>query len=256
MLDRLGCMRSKVLGLVLPFLAGAAIVLAIAAVVYLLAGGSDSTPARTPLPTNGPYPILSDGQYIDSLPHVNGLPSGQNAVPITYGASKTNSILIGTFEDVAETIIPTIGPGSPTPQSDRFRPLPWTTYRIKVKQWIKGGDGSSEITATLIGGTEGQEPRFFTGTFLPQIGRTYLFTLGLDTPDTPGTAKYVGVMAGWSAFEIGDGVIHVLDENNSRRLMGAYDLLPVDQFVALVTDWIAAPPSVTPTPPPSPSASP
>jgi len=255
-LDRLGSMRSKVLGLVVPFLAGASIVAAIATVVYLLTDGGDSTPARTPIPTNGPYPVLADGQYIDSLPHVNGLPSGQNAVPITYGASKTNSILIGTFEEQVETIIPTIGPGSPTPQSNRFRPLPWTTYRIKVEQWIKGGDGSTETTATLIGGTEGEEPRLFTGTFLPQIGRTYLFTLDLDTPDTPGTAKYVGVMAGWSAFEIGDGVIHVLDENNSRRLMGAYALMPLDQFVGLVNSWVIAPPSVTPTPPPSPSASP
>lgn len=249
-------MQSRVLSLLLPFGAGVAVVAAITVAVLLIRDDGDGQPARTPVPTNGPYPLLADGEYIDSLPTISTLPSGFDAVPLTYGASKTNAIAIGQFTEIVETIIPTIGPGTPTPRSDRFRPVPWTTYRVSIQQWLKGGEGATETTYTAIGGVEGVEPRLLTGTFLPQLGRTYLFSMDLDTPELPGTAKYVGVMAGWSAFEVGDGVIHVLNENNSRRLMGSWHLTPVEEFAAQVAEWVVAPPAVTPTPPPSPSASP
>jgi hypothetical protein len=237
----------------LPFLAGATIVGAIAAAVWVIRddGGTEAT--RTPRPTAGPYPLLEDGEYIDSLPSdLDTLGSGLEAVPITYGASITNSIAVMRFEEVVETIFPTIGPGTRTPTDSRFRPVPWTTYRVTVEEWLKGGDGSAETTLTIIGGVELEEPRLLTGTFLPQLGRTYLLTMDLDTAETPGTSTYIAAMAGWSAFEVGeDGAIHVLNEANSRRVMGAWNLTPVGDFIERVREWIVAAPEVTPTPPPS-----
>ncbi len=245
------------LSLLLPALAGAAIVGVFATAWLVIRDDGDDTPSQTPRPTAGPYPILEDGQYIDSLPKVITLASGLNPVPITYGASVTDSIAVVRFEEVLETVIPTLGPGTRTPEDRLFRPVPWTTYRVSVQEWIKGGDGSPETTLTIIGGVEGEEPRLLTGTFLPQLGRTYLLTMDPHTPDIPGTGKFVAAAAGWSAFEIGqDAAIHVLNENNSRRQMGAWNLTPVDEFIALVKEWVVAAPAVTPTPPPSPTASP
>jgi hypothetical protein len=252
-------MNSRWAAVLLPFLAGVAIVFAVAGVYLLVrdSGGDDDavSGSRTPTPTSGPYPVLAEGEYIDSLPSdIRTLDSGLDAVPLTNGASMPGTIALVEITGIVETAVPTPGPGTSTPEERRFQPIPWTTYSARVEQWIKGGAGETEITITEAGGVDYDGPRLLTGTFLAQVGRRYLITLG--TPNVPGTGDYQGVLAGWASFEIGDGLIRVLNENNSRRLMGAYNLTPLEDFIAMVREWIIAPPAVTRTPPPSLTASP
>lgn len=255
-------MPSRLLSILLPFAAGVAIV-TVVAVAYLLlrdsgGGNDDAVPGSpTPVPFEGPYPVLADGQYIDSLPtNIPTVSSGFEAVPLTKGASTSANIAVLEITGIVETIIPTSPPGQITPDDRRGQDIPWTTYSARVMEWIKGGNGETEMKVTIAGGNRSDGPFLITGTFLAQAGRTYLTTLDPKTADVPGSGDYAGALAGWSSFEIGDGAIHVLNENNSRRFMGAYNLTPLDEFIAMVREWIIAPPAVTPTPPPSPTASP
>lgn len=241
------------------FLAGVIVVFAIAGIVLLVRsdGNDNGSVARSPTPTTGPYPVLAEGEYIDSLPRgIRTEPSGLNAVPLTSGASVAGAIAVVEITGIAETVIPTPGPGTSTPEDRRNQALPWTTYSARVEQWIKGGNGETEITITEIGGVDYDGARLLTGTFLAQLGRTYLISMDVHAPDIPGSGDYQGALAGWGAFEVGDGTIRVLNEKNSRHLMGAYNLTPLEDFIAMVREWIIAPPAVTPTPPPSPTASP
>lgn len=268
--DRLiGVTPSRLLSVILPFAAGVSVVAAIAVAVILLSGndgGGDGvanspTPTSgnegTPTPTPGPYPVLADGEYIDSLPSdIPTVESGLGAVPLTRGASGAGGIAVVEITGIVETIVPTPEPGTVTPSVGNTRATPWTVYIARVQQWIKGGQGETEIKISEIGGVDYDGARLYTGTFLAQVGRVYLVSLDAPIPTSPGKPDYIGALTGWSNFEIGGGAIHVLNENNSRRLMGAYNLTPVEDFIAMVREWIVAPPAVTPTSPPSPTASP
>lgn len=235
----------------LAFVAGIAIVAA-GTGVYLLvrdSGGGSNRPSG-PTATLGPYPVLADGEYIDSLPtNIKVRFSGFDPVPLTYGASRAGAIAIVQVTGIVETIVPT--PDAPTGTPGGITPTPWTVYAATVQQWIKGGNGQTEITMSEIGGVAPDGPHLFEGTFLAQVGRTYLVTLDPPTENSPGDADYIGALTGWSNFEVGDGVIHVLSEKNSWRLMGAFNLTPVDDFVNMVKEWVNGPPAVTPTSPPS-----
>jgi len=250
--------RIRISAGLLAFFGGAALVAAVAGIFLLLSGGGgDGTDGGGgPSPTSGPYPILADGQYIDSLADVKTIPSDFSAVPMTYLASKVGAIAVVEITGIVSSGVPSPGPGTRTPSIRRFQPLPWTTYTARVEQWIKGGNGQTEITISELGGIDYDGPRLFTGTFLAQTGRKYLVAMDERSPDAPGTGDYAGALSGWANFEVGDGTIHVLNENNSRRLMGAYNLTPLDEFIAMIREWIVARPGVTPTPPPSQSASP
>lgn len=242
------------------------------ALVGVLVGGyllvrevtSDNGPAATfvpgsPTPSPGPYPALADGQYIDSLPSdIPTIPNPFSALPMPYAASRAPAIAMVEITGTVETIVPTPEPGTVVPTGDRDRATPWTIHSANVVQWIKGGKGETEITISTIGGLDYDGARFFTGTFLAQTGRTYIMILDNALENSPGypNIDYIGVFAGWSAFEVGDGVIHVLNQRTARELMGAWNLTPVDKFIGLLEDWIEQPPAITPTPPPSPTPSP
>lgn len=253
--------KTNWLSLILPFAAGVAVV-AIGAGIYFLVreiASDDGSSPQSPTPTPGPYPVLAEGEYIDSLPtDIHTVSIGLSAVPMTYAASQAGAIAMIELTELVETIVPTPEPGTITPSGEPERATPWTIYRATVKQWIKGGNGESEIRISEIGGEDIDGARLFTGTFLGQVGRTYITILDPPNENSPGypNIDYIGVFAGWSTFEIGDGVIHVLNQKTARELMGAWNLTPVEEFIGQLEDWIIEPPAVTPTSPPSPSRTP
>lgn len=250
-------MRSQWMAALLAFLAGVSVVAVVGVVIVLIrdSGGDDSV-AASPTATSEPYPVLEDGQFIDSLPQVATSPGGIRPLPLTYGASKAAAIAVVTITGVEGSVVPSPGPGTATPMERSYQPVPWTTYKAQVEQWIKGGNGETDITLAEVGGIDYDGARLLTASFLAQVGRTYLIVLDPSTAETPAPGQYFGALFGWANFEVGDGAIHVLNEANSWRFMGAWNGTPLDQFIADIHEWMNGPPSVTPTPPPTPTARP
>jgi hypothetical protein len=216
--------------------------------------GSKASPgASAPASSAGSpaYPQLADGQYIDSLPAVSGVPLSSSPVALPQLAAVADEIAVLEVTGVVGIVVPTAGPGSATPSKRISQPLPWTTYNVHVDQWIKG-DGPADTTVITIGGIDHDGPRLFDGTFLLQAGRKYLMPLRASTPQTPGSAKYEGASTGWASVEVTDGAVHVLNDARSRGLLGQYEGMKLGDIIAEVKQWIVSPPSpVTHSPSPS-----
>lgn len=217
---------------------------AIAAGVFVACGGGDDGPKPTPTPVRVD---LGDGEYIDSYPEGAGIASGLQFNTLEQLASSVEFIAVVEVTSIKDTLIPTAGAGTLTPMDRKFQYLPWTTYNMRVTQWLKG-DGPDEITVTIVGGEDYDGHRYYEGTFLPTVGRTYVMPLQTRPAEAPGDGDYEGTTSGATTFEVTDGTVRVLSNSKTQPLVEGIEGITLEELIDRVADWIFAGPVLTPSP--------
>ncbi len=219
------------------------VVTALLATLAACTGGSGEQPAA--------------GEFIDSRPIGGSLEGlwnfpGDASLPtlVTYADAV---VVLDVLEIVDVTNVP---PPFADVSPDTVGLL-YTTYRVRVEQWIKGS-GKSEFLVTQLGGISPDHPEagpiFFDGDFLLEPGRSYALLLRERPPDSPGDGQYRPFGAGRGGFEVTDGFVHVLNHSITRNLQGPsgpihvgnlqelYGGMPQKEFVAALQDYVANPP--------------
>ncbi len=130
------------------------------------------------------------------------------------------------------------------------RGLPYTTYRVRVDQWLKGS-GGQEILITDFGGIMEDVPFFIDGDFLLETGRKYVMTLEPNR-GMPGDGQYTRNGGSRGTFEVTDGFVHVLNHPLAEDLQDQYGGMPLADFLEVLEGYVANPWSPPPPPTPAP----
>ena len=118
--------------------------------------------------------------------------------------------------------------------------LLYTTYRATPTHWIRGESGES-ILITQFGGIdeETHSPQFTDGSFLLTEGNSYLLSMTSKPERVPGPGTYWPYGGGRGAFQVTDGVVHVLNHPIADGLTEEFGGMPLDAFISAVSQFAA-----------------
>ena len=199
--------------------------------------------------------LLAEGEFIDSnliegTAPVDALTSFPGDGSLAAFVAYADAVVVGEVTEVTDVVIST-SPAPPNwPVSEVDNP-PWTTYRVRVDQWLKGSEGA-EILVGQSGGMTPYGPYFFDGDFLLEPGRKYVLILVDRHPLQPGPGKFAAGVTGRSGFEVTDGSVHVLNHPIAQELQTQFGGMPLQEFVGVLRGYVANPPP-PPTPRPTPA---
>lgn len=237
------------------------LLIAVALVALTVGCGSDDEARVGSTDDAAVEPSAAQGPFIDTYP-VTGTGQPYRHLPgdgsLAAIAADVDAIVVLEVTEIVDMIIPT----RPAPEGWPVASLegpPWTTYRVRVHQWIKAS-GGEEILITQYGGiiTETElghippGPYFLDGDFLLQPDRKYVLLMKEKPPGIPGQGDYITSYGGRGGFEVTDGYVHVLNNPIAVGLDWASGLT-TEEFVDVLAGYLVSPPPLE-TPSSEPSA--
>ena len=220
--------------------------------LLLSACGGVAEPTSSPAPDLSPEAedvardqsyTLAEGEFIDSKPVQGAAGQALRDFPgdgsLAAFVARSDAVIVGEVVEIVDLFISTSSAPPNWPVAEIENP-PWSTYRVRVDQWLKGS-GSAEILVGRFGGITPSGPYFLDGDFLLEPARSYVLILLNKQAVEPGPGQYTSYTSGRGGFEVTDGFVHVLNHPLTQDLQEQYGGMPLADFMQLLEGLIAPP---------------